>query len=65
MFIYKAARHHAPVEDEFDTLLEALWRAASDRDSGQAVPVEIASTDGKILLDHDAIYSHLDYRAET
>lgn len=61
MFTYKAARHHAPIEDEYETLAEAIQRAGRDRDSGKALPVEIVDSAGTILLDHDAIYAALDY----
>lgn len=60
MFIYKAARHHAPIEDEYATLEEAIQRARTDRSRGEAYPKEITDESGKPVLDHDQLWAVLD-----
>lgn len=60
MFTYKAARYHAPIEDEYETLDEALKRAAYDWDAGEAIPVEIIDAAGQVVLDHDAIIARVE-----
>ena len=51
MFTYKAMRYHAPIEDEFDTLEEAIKRARSDYERDEAWPTEIVDADGLTVID--------------
>lgn len=51
MFTYKAMRYHAPIEDEFDTLEEAIKRARSDNERDEAWPTEIVDGSGKTLIE--------------
>jgi hypothetical protein len=48
-------RYHAPVEDQFDTLEEAIKRARSDYETDQAYPTEITDQSGKIVISRFAI----------
>lgn len=50
MFTYKAMRYHAPVEDQFNTLEDAIKRARSDYESDQAYAVEITDDSGKTII---------------
>lgn len=62
MYTYKAARHYAPVEEEYTSLEEALERARIDHDSGDAYPVLIRDDAGTLLLDHVQILDAVDSR---
>jgi hypothetical protein len=55
MFIYKASRYFAPVEDEYKTLREAVERARSDSEHGEACPLEITDAEGRVVLDRAAL----------
>lgn len=55
MFIYKASRHYAPIEDEYETLQEAIKRARSDAERGEAYPLEVTDGAGKVVLSRAAL----------
>lgn len=60
MFTYKAMRYHAPIEDEFDTLEEAIKRARSDNERDEAWATEITDESGKAVIDESKLDELLD-----
>lgn len=51
MYTYKAMRYHSPLEDQFETLEEAIKRARSDHERDQAWPTEIVDESGVTVID--------------
>lgn len=57
MFIYKAMRHYAPIEAEYETLDEAVGRASADIESDAAWPVEVVDETGAVVLSGDDLHA--------
>lgn len=60
MFTYKAMRYKAPIEDEFDTLQEAIKRARGDHERDEAWPTEFVDESGKAVIEGKAMDDLLD-----
>lgn len=58
--LYKAARHHMPVEFEFESLDEAMRHAFWDVENNEAYPKEIIDDDN--VFDREAMQKYWDER---
>lgn len=56
MFIYKASRYHAPIQDEYPTIQECIDRAQRDMDSEQAWPIAVEDEAGHVVLSEDDLH---------